>query len=174
MYRFAGYGNGEPAIRLLGSGAILPEVIAAAKLLAEEWGIATEVHSVTSFSELAREAREVERANRLNPGLPQKRSLVEESLSGSAPVVAATDYVRAYPQLIATAIQARYVTLGTDGFGRSDTRSALRAFFEVDRHHVAVAALAALADEGTLDRAKVAEAVARYGLSPNRPAPWTV
>lgn len=174
MYRFAGYGDVEPAIRLLGSGAILPEVIAAAKLLAEDWGIAAEVHSVTSFSELARDAREVERANRLNPGLPAKLSLVEESLSGSAPVVAATDYVRAYPQLIATAIRARYVTLGTDGFGRSDTRSALRAFFEVDRHHVAVAALAALADDGKLDRAKVAEAVARYGIGPNRPAPWTV
>ncbi|MEH3145617.1 MAG: alpha-ketoglutarate dehydrogenase [Methylobacterium frigidaeris] len=173
MYRFGTYGEGV-AVRLLGSGAILPEVIAAAGLLASDWGIGSEVHSVTSFSELARDAREAEReAMFAGEGSP-RRSLVAETLAGPAPVVAATDYVRAYPQLIASYVPARFVALGTDGFGRSDTRSALRAFFEVSRHHVVVAALSALAEAGTIDRHRVTEAVTRYGLRPDAPAPWTV
>ncbi len=130
----------KSVIRLLGSGSILREVIAAAELLARDWNVASDTYSVTSFSELARDAREAERWNRLHPDLSPRRSHVGLLLDGDAPIVAATDYVRAYPQLIAAYTNGRFVALGTDGFGRSDTRSALRNFFEVDRHHVVVAA----------------------------------
>jgi pyruvate dehydrogenase E1 component len=173
LYRVASFGAGE-AVRLLGSGAILPEVIHAGRMLAEEWGVGATVFSATSFSELARDAQGAEREARLNPGAPARRSHVAELLPGGAPVVAATDYVRAYPQLIAPYVEGRFVALGTDGFGRSDTRSRLRRFFEVDRQHIVVAALAALADAGTIPRTRVAEAVARYGLAADAPAPWTV
>jgi pyruvate dehydrogenase E1 component len=158
---------------LLGSGAIFPEVIAAADLLAQQWNVSSELWSVTSFSQLAREAREVERANRLDAGAPPRTSHVQRCLAGDAPVVAATDYVRAYPQLVAPYVDAPFVALGTDGFGRSDTRAALRTFFEVNREHVVVAALDALADAGRLDRRVVAEAIARYAIAGDTPPPWS-
>jgi pyruvate dehydrogenase E1 component len=142
-------------------------------LLHADFGVASDIYSVTSFSELAREANAVERHNRLHAA-GQRNSYVAQCLPGKAPVIAATDYVRAYAQLIAPHIDARYVVLGTDGFGRSDTRAALREFFEVDRHHVAVAAIAALVSDGQLPNAKLAAAVTRYGLDVGRPAPWTV
>jgi len=142
-------------------------------LLANDWQIASEVFSVTSFSELARDAREVERSNRLQPGAIDRVSHVQRLLSGDAPVIAATDYVRAWPQLIAEYVDARYVTLGTDGFGRSDTRNALRRFFEVDRHQVVLAALQALVREGRCERSVMGDAVRRYGLSSDAPAPWS-
>lgn len=164
---------GDP-VRLLGSGAILPEVIEAARMLEDDWGVASEVWSATSYPELARDAREVERHNRLKPLAERTVSHVAACLPGKAPIVAASDYVRAYPQLIASYVDARFVALGTDGFGRSDTRSALRSFFEVDRRHVVVAALAALADEGALAREKVAEALERYGIDRDASAPWTI
>ena len=164
---------GDP-VRLLGSGAILPEVIEAARMLEDDWGVASEVWSATSYPELARDAREVERHNRLNPLAERTVSHVAACLPRKAPIVAASDYVRAYPQLIASYVDARFVALGTDGFGRSDTRSALRSFFEVDRRHVVVAALAALADEGALAREKVAEALERYGIDRDALAPWTI
>jgi pyruvate dehydrogenase E1 component len=159
-------------VRLLGSGAILREVIGAAELLASEWDVAAEVWSATSFSELAREAREVERFNRLRPFEPVRASHVQQCLAGDAPVIAATDYVRAWPQLIASFVEAPFTALGTDGFGRSDTRAALRSFFEVDRHHVALAALTALRAQGTVDAAACAEAIARYGLQADASSPW--
>lgn len=105
---------------------------------------------MTSYTELAREAREVERWNRLHPAEAQRRSHVVECLDGSVPIIAASDYVRAVPQLIASYIQPKYTVLGTDGYGRSDTRTALRDFFEVDRKHIAISVLAALAQEGVL------------------------
>jgi pyruvate dehydrogenase E1 component len=173
MYLLERHGEGTAAVRLLGSGTILREVQAAAAMLVSEWGVASEVYSVTSFSELAREAREVERSNRLHPLRAPRRSHLDARLGGSrAPVVAATDYVRAYPELIAAHVGAPFVALGTDGFGRSDTRTALRRFFEVDRQHVVVAALSALADAGDVDCGRVAEAIARYGLDPDRLEPW--
>ena len=149
-------------VRLLGSGAILREVIEASRLLEAEWGVSSEVWSVTSYSELAREARRAERHNRLNPDAEPSRSHLAACLPGEAPVIAASDYVCAYPQLIAAHVEARFTALGTDGFGRSDTRAALRAFFEVDRHHIVIAALSALASRGEIAKAKVAEAIARY------------
>jgi pyruvate dehydrogenase E1 component len=174
MYRLATHAAREPRghVRLLGSGTILREVMAAAMLLAEEWQVSSEVYSVTSFSELARDAREVERENRLQPGSIDRVSHVARLLAGADPVVAATDYVRAWPQLIAEYVDARYVTLGTDGFGRSDTRTALRRFFEVDRHHVVLAALQALVRDGRCDRALLAEAVRRLGVAADAAAPW--
>ncbi|HSC22278.1 MAG TPA: pyruvate dehydrogenase (acetyl-transferring), homodimeric type, partial [Casimicrobiaceae bacterium] len=172
MYRFASVA-GQPSVRLLGSGAILREVIAASALLQDDWRVASEVWSVTSFAELAREAREIRRFNRLHPGEARRTSHVERCLAGSAPVVAATDYVRAYPQLIVEYVDAPFVALGTDGFGRSDTRSALRAYFEVDRHHVVVAALDALARQGSVPAATVGAAIARYAIASDASPPWT-
>jgi pyruvate dehydrogenase E1 component len=167
MRRFGNRGEEgvAPAVRLLGSGSILREVIAAAELLAEDWGVTSEIWSVTSFSELAREAREVERSA-LFGGELKAQSYVQQCLSGDMPVVAATDYVRGYAQLIAPYIHAPYIALGTDGFGRSDTRPALRRFFEMDRQHIAVAALAAI------DPQKAAQARERYGIDVDLDAPW--
>jgi pyruvate dehydrogenase E1 component len=159
-------------VRLLGSGTILREVIAASELLASDWGIAVEVWSATSFSELARDARAVERFNRLHPNDEARLSHVQRCLSGSTPVIAATDYVRAWPQLIASYVDAPFTALGTDGFGRSDTRAALRRFFEVDRHHVVLAALTALRAQGLVDAATCAEAIARYKLCVDDSAAW--
>jgi len=172
MYRFASHGEGAPHVRLLGSGAILREVVAAAEVLHAEFGIASEVFSATSFSELAREGATVERERRL--GFTPAPSHVETLLAGDAPVVAATDYVRAYPQLIAPYVRARFVALGTDGFGRSDSRAALRKFFEVDRENIVLAALAALVREGSLPHATLSAACARFGINPEAPAPWTI
>ena len=120
-----------------GSGAILLEVLAAADLLRDEWGVDTEVWSVTSFGELARDARAVERWNMLHPADVPQLSHVEQCLGGDAITVAATDYVRAYPSIIAPFVGGDFVALGTDGFGRSATRAELRRFFEVDRHAIA-------------------------------------
>ncbi|WP_415011923.1 alpha-ketoglutarate dehydrogenase [Amaricoccus sp.] len=175
MYRFGSFGPGGTAqVRLVGSGAILPEVIHAARMLADDWNVRVEVWSATSFSELARDARAVERSNRLHPMAEPAVSHVGTCLAGPAPIVAASDYVRAYPQLIASYVRAPFTALGTDGFGRSDTRQALRAFFEVDRHGIAVAALAALVSGGTITPAQVADAIARYGIAADADAPWTV
>jgi pyruvate dehydrogenase E1 component len=173
MYRFAATGSGPPSVRVLGSGAILREVIAAAQMLADEWGVAAEVWSVTSFSELARDAQEVERWNRLHPLAPPRTSHLATCLEGSAPIVAATDYVRAYPLLISAYVAARFVALGTDGFGRSDTRARLRRFFEVDRCQVVIAALSALADAGHVSRDVVQKAIDMYEVTADLPAPWT-
>jgi pyruvate dehydrogenase E1 component len=175
MYRIAGRcaADAPARVRLLGSGAILREVLAAAELLHADFGIASDVYSVTSFSELAREANAAERHNRLHP-INLQASYIQQCLPGKAPVIAATDYVRAYAQLIAPHIGGRFVVLGTDGFGRSDTRAALREFFEVDRHHVAVAAISALVSDGLLQTEVLQSAIVRYALDVSRPAPWTV
>jgi len=160
-------------VRLLGSGAILREVIAASALLRDDWNVTSDVFSVTSFSELARDARDVDRANRLEPAREPRRSHVEQCLDGAAPIIAATDYVRAYPQLIASYVGAPFVALGTDGFGRSDTRAALRGFFENDRRHIVVAALHALTRQQKISTATVAEAIVRYEIDAATLAPWT-
>jgi pyruvate dehydrogenase E1 component len=174
MYRLSASDGGIAAqVRLLGSGAILREVIAAALLLEQDWRISCEVWSVTSFSELARDAQEVERWNRLHPQHARRSSYLAQCLGGDVPIVAATDYVRAYPLLIGAHVDARFVALGTDGFGRSDTRVRLRRFFEVDRHHVVVAALHAVAEAGTVASEIVQAAIDKYALKADDPAPWT-
>jgi pyruvate dehydrogenase E1 component len=174
MYRFAHHRvDGAPQVRLLGSGAILLEVIAAAQMLADEWQIGSEVWSVTSYSELARDAREVERFDRLHPVRSPNTCHVAACLAGDAPIVAASDHVRALPQSIAEYLgTARFVTLGTDGFGRSDTRQALRAFFEVDRRHIVHAALFALTQDGRIEARRCAEAMARYAIAAESTPPW--
>jgi pyruvate dehydrogenase E1 component len=164
-----------PRVRLLGSGAILREVVAAADLLLDDFGVEAEVWSAPSFTELRRDGVTTDRWNRLHPTEPPKSSYVESCLGLDAGVVvASTDYVRAYPDLIRPWVRGRYITLGTDGYGRSDSRAALRRFFEVDRQHVVVAALDGLAREGKIDSKVVAEAIAKYGLAADAPAPWTV
>ncbi|MBK9082089.1 MAG: alpha-ketoglutarate dehydrogenase [Rhizobiales bacterium] len=175
LYRLATHKPAKKApgpVRLLGSGAILREVVEAGRMLAEDFGVASEVWSATSYSELARDARAVERHNRLNPMAAPQVSHLEACLGGPAPIVAASDYVRAWPQLIAAYLEAPFTALGTDGFGRSDTRAALRGFFEVDRYHVVVAALAALAKQGKIAREIVGEAIARYGVAVDPAPPW--
>jgi pyruvate dehydrogenase E1 component len=177
MYRFraAPEGKKRPRVQLLGSGTIFREVIAAADLLAKDWGVDADLWSCPSFTELARDGRAVERENLLHPSAPPRRSHVAARLAATeGPVVAATDYVRAFAEQIRPYVPRRYVVLGTDGFGRSDTREKLRRFFEVDRHHVAVAALKALADDGAVPAAKVDEAIERYAIDRAKPAPWTV
>jgi pyruvate dehydrogenase E1 component len=165
-------GQAEARVQLLGAGAILGEVIAAKQLLASDWGVEAAVWSVTSFTELHRDGMGAERNTRL--GAATNPPYVTRALEGSqGPVIAATDYVRAVPELIRAYVPRRYVTLGTDGFGRSDTREALREFFEVDRKSIVIAALKALADDGTLDASVLEQARKRYrGDADARQAPW--
>jgi pyruvate dehydrogenase E1 component len=160
-------------VQLLGSGAILREVIAGADLLESDFGIGSDVWSVTSFTELRRDGLEVERWNRLHPTADQRLSYVEEALAGrSGPFVAATDYMRAFADQIRPFVPGRYAVLGTDGFGRSDYRVKLRQFFEVDRQHVTVTALKALADDGAVEPSVVQDAIERYGIDADADAPW--
>ncbi|SDH67561.1 pyruvate dehydrogenase (acetyl-transferring), homodimeric type [Variovorax sp. OV700] len=165
-------------VQLMGSGTILREVMFAAELLKADFGIAADVWSATSYNELRRDGMAAERWSRLHPTEPARKSHVEQCLEGhDGPVIAATDYMRNYADQVREYVQAagrRYIVLGTDGFGRSDYRRKLRRFFEVDRWHVAVAALKALADDGVIKHAVVAEAIAKYGLDAERAAPWTV
>ncbi len=173
LYPVARFGAEEaPQVRLLGSGSILNEVLAAGEILAD-MGLSAEVYSATSYSELARDAAEVERQNRYAPGTP-RLSHVEAMLPGDSPVVAASDYVRALPAMIAPYVRARFVTLGTDGFGRSDQRHVLRDFFEVDRQHVALAAIEALVRDGHCDAALLTQALERFGKTEAPAAPWTM
>ncbi len=165
-----------PRVQLLGSGTILREVIAGAEMLERDFGVAADIWSVTSFNELRRDGLEVERWNRLHPEAEPKIAYVEQCLKGrQGPVIAATDYIKAYGDQIRPFVREHYTVLGTDGFGRSDTREKLRQFFEVDRHHVAVAALKALADttEAVAPK-KVAEAIKKYGINPEAPNPAKV
>jgi pyruvate dehydrogenase E1 component len=165
-----------PRVQLMGSGTILREVIAAADLLKDDWKVDADIWSVTSFNELRRDGMSAERWNRLHPGKPARKSYVEALLANRAgPVIASTDYMRNYADQIRQHLGGRrYVTLGTDGFGRSDYRVKLRRFYEIDRHYVTVAALSALADEGAVKPDVVAQAIAKYELDTERPDPWTV
>jgi pyruvate dehydrogenase E1 component len=161
-----------PRVQLLGSGAILREAAAAADLLAQDFGVVADVWSVPSFTELRREGLDVERWNMLHPTEPPRRSYVELCLAErEGPVIAATDYMKTFADQIRPFVPRRYRVLGTDGFGRSDYRRKLRAFFEVDRRFVAVAALKALAEEGTVKASAVADAIRRYDIDPEKPNP---
>ncbi len=175
MYRVAQPASAPSGTRvqLLGSGTILREVLAAAEILERDFGVAADVWSVTSYTQLRRDGMDVERWNRLHPESPQRTSYIEQCLSSSTgPIVAASDYVRALPDLVRTWVPRRYVTLGTDGFGRSDTRVALRRFFEVDRAAVVISALKALADEERIAPSVVSQAIARYGAASAERNPW--
>jgi pyruvate dehydrogenase E1 component len=162
-------------VQLLGSGTILREVLAAADLLMEDFGIGADIWSVTSFNELRREGMDVQRWNLLHPLENRRVSYVTQCLQNRpGPVIAATDYVKTYTDQIRAFVPKAYYVLGTDGFGRSDTRKQLRRFFEVDRHYITMTALKALADSGELPVSKVAEAIDKYNINPDKPNPLSV
>jgi pyruvate dehydrogenase E1 component len=175
MYLLRSGGPGELRVTLFGSGTILREVLAGADLLEKDHGVRADVFSVTSFNELRRNALAVERWNLLHPGEPKKASHVEQVLGDrSGPFIAATDYMKTVADQIRQWVPGRYAVLGTDGFGRSDSREELRRFFEVDRHYVVIAALKALADDGRLEQQAVTLAMQSYGIDPEKPNPLTV
>lgn len=175
MYLFKEGKKSKNKVQLLGSGTILREVIAAAELLEKDFAIGSDIWSVTSFAELRKEALDVERHNNLHPTQKAKVSYVTQCLQDqTGPVIAATDYIRLYADQIRTFIPQKYVVLGTDGYGRSDTREQLRTFFEVNRYYIVIAALKALADEGKLPAEKVAEAIKKYQIDVKKPNPVTV
>ncbi|MCD5329719.1 pyruvate dehydrogenase (acetyl-transferring), homodimeric type [Chromobacterium piscinae] len=175
MYLLQDGGDAKVKVQLMGSGTILREVMAAADLLKADFGIGADIWSVTSFNQLRRDGMEAERHNLLNPTAEARSSYVEQQLAGrNGPVIAATDYIRNYADQIRAYVPGRYVVLGTDGFGRSDSRANLRSFFEVDRYHVALAALSALARDGKIDGAKVAEAITKYGIKTDKLPSWKV
>ena len=174
MYLLRDGGGGKgPRAQLLGSGTVLREVIAGADLLAEDFGISADIWSCPSFNELRRDGMEVERWNLLHPAQAPRKSYVEQCLSArQGPIVAATDYMRSVPDQIREWVGGRYLTLGTDGYGRSDSRAALRKHFEVDRNYIVLAALKALAYEGKLDHKTVIAAMQKLGIDPSKPVPW--
>jgi len=175
MYRLRTGGTGRLRVQLLGAGTILREVLAAAETLEQDYGVAADVWSVTSFSELRRDGIDCDRWNMLHPKEPPRSSFVHRCVAGlQGPFIAATDYMRIVADQIRPWIPGRYLVLGTDGYGRSDSRAALREFFEVDHRYVTLAALKALADEGQLAPGVVAEAVEKLGIPADRPNPVTV
>ena len=175
LYLFS-EGEGQSAtVQLLGSGTILREVEAAAQLLRDDFDIRADVWSAPSFTELRRDGLATRRWNMLHPQQAPRQSYVEQCLGNrKGPVIAATDYVKLYADQIREFVPNAYVSLGTDGYGRSDVRTALRHFFEVDSHHIVVAALKALADQGEIPPERVHEAIEKYSLDPDKPNPVTV
>lgn len=165
-----------PKVQLLGSGTILLEVIAAQALLASDFGVIAQVWSCTSFNELRRDGISTSRWNMLHPEESPRLSHVEQCLANTeGPIVAATDYMRIFADQIRPYIPNKnYVVLGTDGFGRSDTREKLRDFFEVDRRYIVIATLSAMAEEGTIPKATIVDAIKKYGVDPNKPEPTTI
>ncbi len=173
MYLLRAGGKHKHRVQLMGCGTILREVLAAAEILESEYQIAADVWSITSFTELARDGTATERWNRLHPEAAPRVSWVEQSLRDHAgPVIAATDYVRNFAEPIRAWVDRTYTVLGTDGFGRSDTRELLRRFFEVDRAHIAVAALKALADQEVLPAVTVSSAIRKFGIDADNLEPW--
>lgn len=162
-------------VQLLGSGTILREVIAAADLLANDFQVAADIWSATSFNLLARDGQDVERWNQLHPLEPKKIPYITRCLEKTeGPIIASTDYIRQFADQVRAFVPRRYSVLGTDGFGRSDTRAKLRQFFEVDRYYIAYTALKALADEGQLPMKQVMDAMKKYNINPEKPNPRTI
>jgi pyruvate dehydrogenase E1 component len=175
MYSFSKSKTKGPKVQLMGSGVILREVIAAGELLEKDWGVSADIWSVTSFTELRREGIDAERQNLLNPEAKSRISYVAQCLAkAEGPVIASTDYMRSFADQIQNFVPQRFVALGTDGYGRSDSREALRSFFEVDKYYVVLAALKALADDGKLPASKAAEAIKKYKLDATKPNPTTI
>ena len=176
MYRIKEEAKPKAAhAQLLGSGTILREVLAASELLQDDWKVSTDVWSVTSFTELRRDGLSIDRESMYNPEVAEKSTWVVQCLEATkGPVIATTDYMRSVPDLIRTWVPRRYVTLGTDGYGRSDTRKALRDFYEVDRFHITLATLKALVADGAIEKKTLAKAIQKYGLEGNKPNPWDI
>jgi pyruvate dehydrogenase E1 component len=174
MYLLQSGGRGKVRVNLLGSGTILREVMAAAEILEKDYGVPADIFSVPSFSELRREALDVERRQLINPDEPPQQPYVRQCIGDrTGPFIAATDYMKTVPDQIRQWIPGRYIVLGTDGYGRSDGRAQLRRHFEVDRYYVVLAALKALADEGKIDMATVRSCVKKFDLDPAKPNPVT-
>jgi pyruvate dehydrogenase E1 component len=174
MYQFSTSKAKGEKVQLMGSGVILREVIEAQKILEKDYGVSADVWSVTSFNELRKDALEADRWNRMNPDKPQKESHVQKMLKkAEGPIIASTDYMKSFAEQIAVFLPHKFVALGTDGFGRSDSRENLRHFFEVDRHYVVVATLKALSDEGKIKSSVVTDAIKKFKLDPNKPNPVT-
>jgi len=164
-----------PKVQLMGSGVILREVEEAAKLLKDDFDIASNIFSVTSSTELRRNAMDVERWNMLNPDKPQKKSIIQTTIQDKeSPIIASTDYMKAFAEQIASYLPNRFNALGTDGFGRSDSREALRKFFEIDRYYIVVAALYSLANTGKIDKSLVSKAIKKYKIDPKKINPVNI
>ena len=176
LYKLHSRGNDKNGtrVRLIGSGTILNEVIAAADILLDTFNISSDIFSATSFTELAKEARTIERQNRLYPAETQRYSHLQECLPGNMPIIAATDYVAALPHLVAPYLDGRFVALGTDGFGRSDQRSVLREFFEVDRKNIALAAIESLVRLKLIDSTVLTDALKQFEVGQESSPPWTL
>ena len=174
MYALKTVGTGDLQVQLMGSGTILREVEAAAQMLADDWGVKSDVWSVTSFNELTREAQAIDRVNRFSTDTPKVPYITQCLENAKGPIIVATDYMRNYAEQVRKYVPNRYEVLGTDGFGRSDSRAALRAFFEVDASYVVLASLKALVDEGEMNASVIAQAVEKYGINVNKPNPMTV
>ena len=175
MYLFQEGKKSDKRVQLFGCGSILNEVIAGAEILRDEFGVEADIWSTTSINELTRDAMAVARWNMLHPEAEPRESFLQQQLKGhEGPVIASTDYMRMYAEQLRAYIPRNYKVLGTDGFGRSDTRAKLRSFFEVNRYYVAVAALKALQEEGKVEASVVANAIQKFNINPDAPAPWTV
>jgi pyruvate dehydrogenase E1 component len=174
IYSLKEVGTGDKQVQLLGSGTILREVEKAAKMLADDWGVKSNIWSVTSFNQLTREAQVIDRKNRFSTETAKVPYITQCLADAKGPVIASTDYMRNYAEQVRKYIPNRYEVLGTDGFGRSDSRAALRDFFEVDANYVTIASLKALVDEGQMDASVVAEAINKYGVDISKPNPMTV
>jgi pyruvate dehydrogenase E1 component len=175
MYLLQVGGQGKIRVQLMGSGTILREVLGAAELLMKDFGIPADIWSVTSFNELRRDALEVERWNHMHPDEPQRKPYIEQCFADRpGPYIAATDYMKIVPDQIQRWVPGRFMSLGTDGYGRSDARKALREHFEVDSRSIAITALNSLAEDGALDRETVRQAIEKYGIDPDRPDPVTL
>ncbi|CAB5499801.1 Pyruvate dehydrogenase E1 component (EC [Bathymodiolus thermophilus thioautotrophic gill symbiont] len=174
IYPLKKVGTGDKQVQLLGSGTILREVEKAAQMLTDDWGVKSNIWSVTSFNELTREAQAIDRENRFSVGPPKVPYITQCLADAKGPVIATTDYMRNYAEQVRKYIPARYEVLGTDGFGRSDSRAALRDFFEVDANYVTITALKALVDEGEIAASVVTDAIKKYGVDIGKPNPMTV
>lgn len=164
--------KGEHKVQLFGSGTILREVIAAAELLKKDWKVSADVWSITSYNELAREGVDCERWNMLNPGKKARVPYITQQLKEcEGPVIASSDYIRAVSNQVRQFVPTTYTVLGTEGFGRSDTRKNLRRHFEVNSHYVTIAALKTLADAGTIPASKVNDAIKKYDIDTKKPNP---
>lgn len=174
MYLYSSSKGKGPRVQLMGSGSIFQEVLAAADLLREDWKVESDIWSVPGINQLHREGISCERHNLRHGDKPRKPYVTSLMEGHEGPVIFSSDYLRAYPEQIRRLIPGDVTILGTDGYGRSDSRERLRDFFEIDRRHIAVNALKALADQGQIDAALAAKALEKYGLTGDRPDPWTV
>ena len=173
MYLFKEFNNkGKTKIQLLGCGKILREMLAAAEVLSKDYGVDSDVWSVTSFNELRREGMETERKNLLNPGEKPQKSYVQECLNKrDGPIIAASDYMRSYADQIRPYLSKPFYSFGTDGYGRSDSRKKLRKFFEVDKEHIVTYALSALAKEQLIPSKHAERAMKKYNIDKEKPIP---